>query len=401
MPDLSGGGWEENEVPSFRLALRSDRSVSSEVLPRFSNYPPLHASSFSRGEARSVHSESHLLEDGHMPRTRRNKEIVPMDERSADLESRRSMDEDDALLMRHPRRPKLPTSVRLVEHHSNALLPPAADPVGRRTGGVQDDDVSSLGGIEDQLSTTSRTSLARLTAAVRSNTPRGLVAEERALWETFQASLATSRRAALDEADPKLREKLKEQQSEQDRSIRAIQRVLADVSEDRDQANSKAKERQQEKRQLQRTVDSLTDQVRLLEQESQRRVREEAKNTASILTSEPNAEMEELKEKIADLVEEKEKLSLEIDSKNKQVTKLKRHLHGKGDVVIEDSGGLKKELKERTAALENAKMIIASLENASGSLASDTRFRLKAKDSEILSIKTDARHQQKKLDNLN
>ena len=338
-----------------------------------------------------------------------------MDERSTDLDSRRSVDEDDALVMR-PRRSKLPSSVRLDHHHNNhnhhshnnRLLPPSSGEHVRsnsRMGGtvlaaatsMQEDDVSSLGGVEDQLSTASRTSLARLTAAVRSNTPKGLVAEERALWEAFQASMAASRKAALEEADPKLREKLKQQQDEQDRSFRAIQRVLADVSEDRDRANTQLKESKQEQRKLQRLVEKLEEQVEEL-RDSQRQASNNAAAASNAESS--NAELEELKNKVKNLEEDKEKMNAELDSRNKQITKLKRHLHGKGDIIIEDSEGLRKELEERSAALENAKMIIASLENASGSLASDTRFKLKAKDQEIMSLKTDARHQQKKLDNL-
>lgn len=408
----SSPSWEEGDgiIPTISLSLRTDRSVSSELLPR------LHSASHQglpsgRHDNRSVFSDSNLDDEPKL-QPRRGSAEVQMDERSNDVDSRRSVDEDDALMLR-PRHRKMPSSVRLENHHPR--FPPSHSDSNHhhsrsRMGGtvlaaspsMQEDDVSSLGGVEDQLSTASRTSLARLTAAVRSNTPRGLVAEERALWEAFQTSLAASRKAAYEEADPKMREKLKIQQEEQERSFRAIQRVLADVSEDRDRANTQAKESKQEQRRLQRQVEKLEEQVEQMRDSQRQKALEETTRAAASPEALPvsDSQLEELNKKIKNLEEDKEKMAVELDSRNKQLTKLKRHLHGKGDVIIEDSNGLKKELEERSAALENAKMIIASLENASGSLASDTRFKLKAKDSEILSLKTDARHQQKKLDNL-
>ena len=388
----SSPSWEDpnDNVPTINLSLRSDRSVLSEFMPRVSSTPQPILSSSARNDSHSVYSESHLDDHDFKNRRRTHKRSPSMDERS--YGSRRSIDEDDSALLR-PRRSKPPSSVRL-DNSLKALPPPSSSE--RRPA---EDDVSSLGGVEDHLSTASRTSLARLTAAVRTNTPKGLVAEERALWETFQNSLAASRKAALEEADPKMREKLKQQQEEQDKSLRAIQRVLADVSEDRDRASTLLKESKQEQRKLQRLVEKLEEQVEEL-RDSRRNgiIADHAAQDSAASSS--NTELEELKSKIKNLEEDKEKLGLELDSRNKQITKLKHNLHGKGDVVIEDSDGMKKELEERTAALENAKMIIASLENASGSLASDTRSKLKAKDVEISSLKTDARHQQKKLDNL-
>ena len=410
----SSPSWEDYDgtVPSIQLPLRSDRSVSSEILPRASHNQ--HSSFFSssgRNDSRSVFSEAHLADEnrGHRRRSMRRSDMSA-DEQSVGNNSRRSIDEDDALMLRPRFRPRMPTSVRL--DNSHPLLPPSSTEHNRaRTGGtvlasspsMVEDDVSSLGGVEDHLSSVSRTSLARLTAAVRYNTPKGLVAEERALWEAFQASMAASRKAALEEADPKLREKLKQQQDEEDRSFRAIQRVLADVSEDRDRANTQLKESRLEQRKLQRTMEKLEEQVEEL-RDSHRQAKKEAEKSKTPppyeVPDESKAQLDDLNKKVKNLEEENEKLTTDLDSKNKQMTKLKRHLNGKGDAILSDSEELKKELEERSAALENAKMIIASLENASGSLASDTRSKLKAKDSEILSLKTDASHQQKKLDNL-
>jgi chromosome segregation ATPase len=261
-----------------------------------------------------------------------------------------------------------------------------------------EDDVSSLGGVEDQMSAVSRTSLLRLTAAVRLGTPKGLLAEERALWETFQSSLAASRQAALQEADPALREKLTQQQEEQDKSLRAIQRVLADVSDERDKIAIQLKESKQEQRKLLRVVEKLEEQLDEL-RDKQRSLPPQAVRDAE--SSAQKERMEKLERKVLELQSDKQRMATELETRNMQIAKLQHHLQqGKGDVTPADPDGAKKELEKLTADLESAKMIIASLENAQNTLSADTRSKVKAKDMEISSMKTNAHHQQKKLDNL-
>ena len=58
------------------------------------------------------------------------------------------------------------------------------------------------------------------------------------------------------------------------------------------------------------------------------------------------------------------------------------------------------ELREKTAALENAKMIIASLENANGSQLFDMRTKLKASEDELAAVKADLADRQRSLDSL-
>ncbi|GKY92505.1 hypothetical protein MPSEU_000220800 [Mayamaea pseudoterrestris] len=68
--------------------------------------------------------------------------------------------------------------------------------------------------------------------------------------------------------------------------------------------------------------------------------------------------------------------------------------------ATDETTKLAKELEEKSLALENAKMIITSLEQASGSLAADLRSKLKAKDDAIHSLTVDAADKQKRLDSL-
>jgi len=59
---------------------------------------------------------------------------------------------------------------------------------------------------------------------------------------------------------------------------------------------------------------------------------------------------------------------------------------------------LQRNLSETTSALENAKMIIASLENASGSLALDLRGKLKAKEQELAVSQNESADSKRRLD---
>jgi DNA repair exonuclease SbcCD ATPase subunit len=70
------------------------------------------------------------------------------------------------------------------------------------------------------------------------------------------------------------------------------------------------------------------------------------------------------------------------------------------DVADDVVARLRGELGEKAAALENAKMIIASLESASGSLAADMRARVKSKDDELASVRAEMADKQRALDTL-
>ena len=69
-------------------------------------------------------------------------------------------------------------------------------------------------------------------------------------------------------------------------------------------------------------------------------------------------------------------------------------------VNAEEVHNLQKTLSETTSSLENAKKIIASLENANGSLALDSRSKLKDKEEELSSVQKESEDRKRLLDSL-
>jgi hypothetical protein len=299
-----------------------------------------------------------------------------------------------------------------------------------------DDDVSSLGGVEDQNS-----SLQRITAAIKSHSarPSGLSIEEKTLWDSMQvaikqarveSSCATSNSnndpngtqtetgasarsdAAWESTCHELQEQAKIQQKDHERAMRAIQRVLADVTTQRDDAQEKLventiqaaeqelvpiqvqqpEELELENESLKRELEGKASRVVILEREmkvikSKHRLPHDAKRQ--------EIELENAEKQVAELEEEKLAFNTDMEAKNKQISKLKRHVNGQSSNDVNSSGQvsslewtiLREELEEKKSALENAKMIITSLENASGILALDMRTKLKAKEDELAVLK--------------
>jgi chromosome segregation ATPase len=66
----------------------------------------------------------------------------------------------------------------------------------------------------------------------------------------------------------------------------------------------------------------------------------------------------------------------------------------------EDVESLQKNLSETSSSLENAKKIIASLENANGSLALDSRAKVKAKEEELIRVQKESVDRKRCLDSL-
>jgi chromosome segregation ATPase len=66
----------------------------------------------------------------------------------------------------------------------------------------------------------------------------------------------------------------------------------------------------------------------------------------------------------------------------------------------EDVESMQKFLSETTSSLENAKKIIASLENANGSMAVDLRAKLKAKEDEYAAVQKESAERKRRLDSL-
>ena len=409
LPLAMGGSLSWDEPPDHtmnhssnalgRLNSSSDRSVSSEWGPSPQSnrqHSPTHqpyadSSNLSvasdsclvadgTGASRSMRKRNHASRNNQPPYRRSVNQIngeppmggedgedIPMDERSADIRSFHGPSGYSSNTRTGG--PALPPSVNVSRSHgpggnhmtlnqttSTAIVPATS----------ADDDVSSLGGVEE-------TNIGAMIAGLRAKTPtlHRLTPEEKQLWDTIQ-TLLNERQDEVTQ----LQEKLLEQQEEQDGAMRAIQRVLADVTHERDKAMASldaAIDDTEEKKEAEHVGRGRDYEIRSLRQE-----------------------LAEVQERYSELKAVKDASESELDSQRKQVAKLKRHLHmqRKGD-PSEDPEKLKRQLDEKSSQLENAKMIITSLENASGDMASDTRVKLKAKDMEIASLKMDL-HQCKK-----
>lgn len=134
----------------------------------------------------------------------------------------------------------------------------------------------------------------------------------------------------------------------------------------------------------------------------------------------PSMQVEVLKTELAKMKERNQKLQAELDSAIKD-RKARRKPYGSmgsmtpprpemtshndcdsvaSSMSAEDVESLQKNLSETTSSLENAKKIIASLENANGSMAVDLRAKLKMKEEELVSVQKESEEQKRRLDSL-
>jgi hypothetical protein len=411
-----------------------------------SNSTPLYAD-------RSVlFSDSNLMRPGE----------VPLDEIAADIQSIGSR--NDAEGRPEAQRHMISSSSNWNQQSINRPpvmrigidLPPGSGGAGgggRRSNHLQasstvDDDVSSLGGVEDQNS-----SLQRITAAVKSQSarPSGLSIEEKTLWDCIlvalkQGRIESSLAAASANSGPndtqadasstsrndaawvatchELQEQAKFQQKEHERAMRAIQRVLADLTTQRDNALEKLVENaaaekgkapiiQDERLEglglenvsLKRDVETKASRVVSLEREL-KVIKSKQRNVPD--TRQLELELKTAQQQVAALESEKLTVNTDLEAKNKQISKLKRHVSGQSPNDVNSSGQvpmrewsiLREELDEKKSALENAKMIITSLENASGLLASDMRSKLKTRDDELAAVKIEMVDRKRTMDTL-
>jgi len=349
-----------------------------------------------------------------------------------------------------------------------------------------DDDVSTLGGVEDQTS-----AVQRMTLAIRNHSarPSSLTREERGLWDAIQAavkqaaagssrnnksnsnksdsitlsntneadqdsenaangngggSAAGTAVALTDGSDNEwklkyedLRTSSAEKEQEHSSSLRAIQRVLADVTSERDKALEKQanllKEKNQQQSQEGQKQDSLsrksTDEgetttedlekeiqaLRLQVASKDNRIRDlegelaaSKLETSTLATSESveRQKEERLRQRLEVAEAEKDRLVAQLDTSRDEARRLLGQLqesNSRSASPTSSSGeveNLRRQYSDKSSALENAKMIIASLESASGKLAADMRAKLKIRDDEITVLKAALADKQKSLDNL-
>ena len=231
----------------------------------------------------------------------------------------------------------------------------------------------------------------------------------------------------------------KEQQNESDKAVRAIQRVLADVSSEREQTVVKLQEDlQRTQDQRDDTILKLTHKLKEMQQEictMKQQVDDEGgascttgASSSSVTdgsteddnTIDSRREVADLKRQLKELqdaqngkprsstsVNEQEVLRLrEANARQAQeIADLKEHMvatrtESKAAGTVRDQDDLLQELREKNASLENAKMIIASLENANGSLARELRAKLKEKEDELSNLTSTSADRKRTLDSL-
>lgn len=311
------------------------------------------------------------------------------------------------------------------------------------------DDVSSLGGVEDR--TNGIGDIIRALKHRSKSRPSHLTAEERVLWESIQTSLNAARNeqmgnkralerllqdAARREAQIErkltatqrqlvavdgnnssksknkksghmevqvrdLETTLKSKQADHEREVRAMQRVLAAMSEERDQKTGELKKEIERLTEKYEGKEAWTDST--------------ASETSSFLESqlaEAKFENQKLAEEISPLRAELEGARDEIASmkyrggipRSQSMTPPRYGVTSSNSFDAESASSaesvetLQRSLAETATSLENAKKIIASLENANGSLALDLRAKLKVKEQELHSAQTESADYKRRLD---
>ena len=271
---------------------------------------------------------------------------------------------------------------------------------------VHDDDVSSLGGVEDNidnLDDRASLSLLRLALCLQSNTtPTNMTTAERALWETMQKTLRKQsqipqQQQSNTDADSvqstdtwesrylQVQEQASQQKQESFVSLRALQRVLADVTAERDQALERMQQQQQEASSSRGSSATSSPVQQQQQQDHENTNQELQRRDARILALEKQVQ--------------EQKLQLQEQQQQQQQDNSTETMSNNA-ADDETTASLKKELQDRTSALESAKMIITSLEHASGSLAADMRLKLKSSQDEVSRLKAEAADRQKTLDAL-
>jgi len=305
--------------------------------------------------------------------------------------------------------------------------------------------------------------LHRMTHALQQqNRPAQMTADEKFLWDAVQALLCqnnsnncnaaatciSSSSGSYWEHKYEQREaEWIEQQKEHDRALRAIQRVLADVTTERDQTILKLQEElEQSHEQRDDTIWKLTQKLKEMQQEMNKLKEKDGDADKDVVGNNNNIDdaspklfeilkqqLQKLKESNVSLQEQLQQqpsqkkntedqdengpdkttslLDLQQDNeqKAKHIQELKELLqtlqseneHTRdSEKNNEADEGLRKEMEEKAKSLENARMIIMSLENANGSLARELRAKLKEKEEELANLTSTSAERKRTLESL-
>ncbi|CAB9526624.1 expressed unknown protein [Seminavis robusta] len=274
-------------------------------------------------------------------------------------------------------------------------------------------------------------SLARIVQALqeRKGKPTQMNSEEQSLWSAIQSLIKTNSSTSYWEQKLEQREaEWASQQQEHDKALLAIQRVLADVTTEREKTETQLKE-ELERTQEQRdeTILKLTQKLRDMQREmniqkaaaaadasSGERETGQFENLKQQLEA-LQSKNDSLQEKLLVLAKEGEvppadkELQKDNEEKEQRIEELEQELQSlrtQGPTETNDEAtdandnSIQEQLQEKTASLENAKMIIASLENANGSLARELRAKLKEKEEELARLTNTSTDRERTLDGL-
>lgn len=231
--------------------------------------------------------------------------------------------------------------------------------------------------------------------------PVNMKADEEQLWEVVQqllqkaddgpnANSKSDNDATYWEQKYKQREiEWSAEQNEHDRALRAIQRVLADREES---VNKLKEELECSQQQRDDTILKLTHKLKEMQEEVTTAKDSENEQVEGGSSNDSKETVEGLKtEKQAQRIQQLEKEVMSLRSNCRKSSNLNE------DSKQED---LLKQLEEKTTSLENAKMIIASLENANGSLTRELRAKLKEKEEELANLTNTSADRKRTLDSL-
>ena len=200
-------------------------------------------------------------------------------------------------------------------------------------------------------------------------------------------------------------EKLKVEKMETQVAFASVQEEARKLKADNDFVRQELKKLQEER-------DVASNEAELLRKEAAR-----AEQTVEMLTKEKEAasnQLEELRKSKAHAMSEVDKaisqakaikaehpmISPSSSTESEEDVIEQREEAVKPEVSVEEFAKLQQTLTETSASLETSKKIIASLESANGSLAVDSRSKLKDKEEELALVQKELENRKRNLDSL-
>jgi len=295
---------------------------------------------------------------------------------------------------------------------STAVMRPSIPLLTNSASHDSQDSSTALVVIPSNASYKSNVDVTRMTEALQLQTrPVHMTRDEQRLWNVVQDLLSKNETSAEGNAlvpshqdadsptywEQKCRiaeAQTKKQQIESDRAVRAMQRVMADVASEKEQALQALRDElksTQENRD--NTILKLTQKLKELQTQINtfKELQQDSDETVTSTSSFGPASADTRPQEVLALREEN-------GQKDQEIAELKKQLASTRSGMGQDD--VKKQLEEKSKSLENAKMIITSLENANGELARELRAKLKEKEEELSTLTRTSVDRKRTLDSL-